>query len=120
MAEAPYSILTRALLMIFTVKFRRSILKTRALGSSDTAVGKIQPTALQLIWYALAELPSEQREYPVYVISSDTLVETPVIVNYITKTLERIETAAREQEMPFQTDIVRPKINRYLLDQSHW
>ena len=73
--------------------------------------GKDSTTALQLIWYALAELPPEQRKYPVHVISSDTLVETPVIVSYITGTLDRIEATAREQKMPFQTDIVRPKIN---------
>ncbi len=77
--------------------------------------GKDSTTALQLIWYALAELPPEQRKYPVYVISSDTLVETPVIVSYITGTLDRIETTAREQKMPFQTDIVRPKV-----DDTFW
>ena len=71
--------------------------------------GKDSTTVLQLIWYALAELPSEQRKYPVYVISSDTLVETPVIVSYITGTLDKIETTAREQEMPFQTALVRPR-----------
>ena len=77
--------------------------------------GKDSTTALQLIWYALAELPPEQRKYPVYVISSDTLVETPVIVSYITGTLDRIQQTAREQEMPFQTDIVRPKV-----DDTFW
>jgi len=71
--------------------------------------GKDSTTALQLVWYALAELPPEQRKYPVYVISSDTLVETPVIVSYITGTLEGIETVAREQKMPFETSLVHPK-----------
>ena len=42
-------------------------------------------------------------------ISSDTLVETPVIVSYITGTLARIETHASEQRMPFHTELVRPK-----------
>ena len=77
--------------------------------------GKDSTTALQLVWYALAELPEEERKYPVYVISSDTLVETPVIVSYITGTLDRIQKTAREQEMPFQTDIVRPKV-----DDTFW
>ena len=72
--------------------------------------GKDSTTALQLVWYALAELPTEKRKYPVYVISSDTLVETPVIVSYITGTLERLEKVAQKEKMPFQTDIVRPKI----------
>ncbi len=72
--------------------------------------GKDSTAALQLVWYALAELPPEDRKYPVYVISSDTLVETPVIVGYIMGTLERLKKVARKEKMPFQTDIVRPKI----------
>ena len=77
--------------------------------------GKDSTTALQLVWYALAELPPDQRQKPVYVITSDTLVETPVIVNYITSTLERIEQKAKETGMPFRTDIVTPEI-----DQTFW
>ena len=64
--------------------------------------GKDSTTALQLIWYSLAELPPEKRQKPVYVIASDTLVETPVIVDYIDRTLERITEAAARQDMPFR------------------
>ena len=71
--------------------------------------GKDSTAALQLIWYALADLPPEDRKYPVYVISSDTLVETPVIVSHITGTLERLEVLAHKEKMPFQTEIVCPK-----------
>ena len=72
--------------------------------------GKDSTTALQLVWYALEELAPEQRQKPVYVITSDTLVETPVIVDYITGTLQRIEQTARREGMPFQTHIVKPQI----------
>ena len=72
--------------------------------------GKDSTTALQLVWYALEELPPEQRQKPVYVITSDTLVETPVIVDYITGTLQRIEQTARREGMPFQAHIVKPQI----------
>ncbi len=40
--------------------------------------GKDSTTTLQLVWYALAELMPEQRTKPIYVISTDTKVETPV------------------------------------------
>ena len=73
--------------------------------------GKDSTTALQLVWYAIKELPPKERKYPVYVISSDTLVETPVIVSYITDTLDRVEKVAQKENMPFQTDIVCPKIS---------
>lgn len=51
--------------------------------------GKDSTTTLQLVWYAIAELPEEKRSKHVFVISSDTLVETPVIVDYITSQIGR-------------------------------
>lgn len=72
--------------------------------------GKDSTTALQLIWYALSKLPIEQRSKPVHVIASDTLVETPVIVGYLDKTLARVNEAAEKQRMPFRAEKVRPKI----------
>ena len=48
--------------------------------------GKDSTTTLQMIWYALEGLPFEERKKRVYVISSDTLVETPVIVDLIDTT----------------------------------
>ncbi|WP_019566302.1 DNA phosphorothioation system sulfurtransferase DndC [Agrobacterium sp. 10MFCol1.1] len=74
--------------------------------------GKDSTCTLQLVWQALSELPEEQRRKPVFVISSDTLVETPVIVRYIDVTLERIDTAARAQGLPIQTQKVMPRVDR--------
>lgn len=71
--------------------------------------GKDSTTALQLTWYALATLPAEQRTKPVFVIASDTLVETPVIVSYIDRTLERINAVSARTKMPFQAHKVRPE-----------
>lgn len=77
--------------------------------------GKDSTTALQLIWTAIAGLPAAKRKKKVYVISSDTLVETPVVSNYIDKTLERIEQTATEIGLPFKTQKVVPEI-----DKSFW
>jgi DNA sulfur modification protein DndC len=72
--------------------------------------GKDSTTALQLAWHAIAGLAPEERQKPVYVIASDTLVETPVIVGHITSTLDRINRAAREKSMPFIAQTVVPQI----------
>ncbi len=72
--------------------------------------GKDSTTALQLVWYALSELPESKRQKPVFVISSDTLVETPVIVDYITTTLERINITAAEKKLPFRAFQLTPRI----------
>src|SRR5947209_6663316 len=62
--------------------------------------GKDSTTALQLVWEALAALPEEQRTKNVYVIAGDTLVETPVIVDYLAETLDRINEAATAAGLP--------------------
>ena len=74
--------------------------------------GKDSTCALQMVWTALAELPPEQRQKPIYVISSDTLVETPVIVRYIDVTLERIQATAEAQGLPIKTEKVTPNVDR--------
>lgn len=77
--------------------------------------GKDSTTTLQLIWYALDALPREQLTKPVYVLSSDTLVETPVIVDTILGNLQKINKAAQTQGMPFRGEVVRPQIT-----ESFW
>ena len=72
--------------------------------------GKDSTAVLQLVWYALAGLQNEERINPVYVLSSDTLVETPVIVDYIDRTLEQLNTAAATQGMPFNAHKVKPQL----------
>lgn len=74
--------------------------------------GKDSTCALQMVWKALLALPPEQRRKPIYVISSDTLVETPVIVRYIDITLDRIAKAAVEQGLPIKTEKVTPNVDR--------
>jgi DNA sulfur modification protein DndC len=74
--------------------------------------GKDSTTALQIIWTAIAALPPEKRTKPIYVISSDTLVETPVVSNYIDVSLQRIADAAVEQGMPIITQKVVPDVDR--------
>lgn len=74
--------------------------------------GKDSTCALQLVWNALSLLPAEQRQKPVYVISSDTLVETPIIVRYIDKNLENIQRKSDEQGMPFIVQKVSPRVER--------
>lgn len=77
--------------------------------------GKDSTTALQLIWYALSELPPDKLGKPVYIIASDTLVETPKIVDYIDASLDRMNRAAAEQQLPFSAHKVRPAI-----EDSFW
>lgn len=72
--------------------------------------GKDSTTALQLVWNAIASLAPEQRTKSVYVIAGDTLVETPVIVDYLAETLDRINEAAMEAGLPITAHKVSPLV----------
>jgi DNA sulfur modification protein DndC len=72
--------------------------------------GKDSTCALQLIWSAVSSLPEDERRKEIFVLSSDTLVETPVIVNYIDDTLAAINAAAADQNMPITAQKVVPEI----------
>ena len=73
--------------------------------------GKDSTCALQLIWGAVRTLSEDERRKPIFVLSSDTLVETPVIVNYIDDTLAAINSAAADQKMPITAQKVVPEIS---------
>jgi DNA sulfur modification protein DndC len=77
--------------------------------------GKDSTTSLQLIFYAISELPTEKRSKPIHVISTDTLVETPVIVDFIDNTLRRVASKASEYNLPFVTHRLKP-----LITESFW
>ena len=73
--------------------------------------GKDSTCMTQLVWNALSELPTEKLQKNVYIISSDTLVESPKIVSRITSTLENMEQASKKVQIPVSTNLLRPKIS---------
>ncbi len=77
--------------------------------------GKDSTTTLQLCWVALRELPAEQRTKPIYVISTDTKVETPVIVDRIDGSIRQMNEAAQAQQMNLTAHKLSP-----ILNDSFW
>ncbi|PWU19852.1 MAG: DNA phosphorothioation system sulfurtransferase DndC [Verrucomicrobia bacterium] len=71
--------------------------------------GKDSTAVLQLAWLAIAELPPEKRRKKVYVISTDTLVENPVVAAWVTGSLEVMRAAATTQKMPFEPHRLTPR-----------
>lgn len=63
--------------------------------------GKDSTASLQLVWAAIADLPLEQRRKTIYVISTDTLVENPIVAVWVATSLEVMQNAADEQKVPF-------------------
>lgn len=77
--------------------------------------GKDSTTILSLIYHALLGLDKEQLTKHIYVVSSDTLVETPVVVDMILSVLETINIQAKEHGLPITGHPVRPQP-----DQTFW
>lgn len=72
--------------------------------------GKDSTATLQLIWSALAELPAAARRKTVHVITTDTLVENPVVAAWVGNSIDVMRAAAREQDMPIEPRLLRPKL----------
>ena len=72
--------------------------------------GKDSTCMVQLIWNALSELPPERLHKKIFIISSDTLVESPKVVEQITTTLDMMEKASKKTHLPVSTNLVRPVI----------
>lgn len=74
--------------------------------------GKDSSAVMSLIYMALLGLEKEQRHKPVFVVSSDTLVETPVVVNHIKDSLAAIQKGANRDNLPISCHKVVPESNQ--------
>ena len=74
--------------------------------------GKDSTVLLTLTWLAMQKVREDGHELTrkVYVVCDDTMVENPIIEEYVTTVLETIGRAAKEQQMPIHVERVTPKI----------
>lgn len=73
--------------------------------------GKDSTAVLQLVWRSISELPPEKRTKQIHVITTDTLVENPVVSEWVNTSLEKMDYAATEQSIPITTHLLEPNIN---------
>jgi len=77
--------------------------------------GKDSTATLQLIWNAVSKLPESKRTKIIHVISTDTLVENPIVAAWVTRSLLSMESAAKKQSAPFHPHRLTPKV-----EDSFW
>lgn len=81
--------------------------------------GKDSTVVLTLVWKALLQIKDEKgKEYmqrSVYIVNNDTLVENPIISDYVIEVLESIKRAAIQQDLPLKVQVTYPK-----LEDSFW
>jgi len=72
--------------------------------------GKDSTAVLQLVWMALRALPEEKRTKPVHVISTDTMVENPIVAAWVAKSLKEMEQQAKTDHIPVIPHPLKPKV----------
>jgi len=77
--------------------------------------GKDSTAIAQLIWLAMAGLEPEHRTKPVHVISTDTLVENPIVSSWVRRSLEQMEEAASREGLP-----IRPRQLTPVISDTFW
>lgn len=73
--------------------------------------GKDSTAAVQLVWMAIAGLRADQRKKPIHVMNTDTLVESPIVSNWVSESLKKMESSARQQNLPFHPIRLTPDYN---------
>ena len=73
--------------------------------------GKDSSATLQVTFKMLERLPKEKRNKPIYVVSSDTLIENPIILEYLKDNIDKINKSAKELDLPIVAQIVYPEVN---------
>jgi len=77
--------------------------------------GKDSTVVLQLIWNALSKIDKNKLIRDVHVVCNDTLVENPIIEQYVNEVLLKIQTEATKQNLPIFVYKSIPK-----LDETFW
>ncbi len=81
--------------------------------------GKDSTVLLTLVWKALEKIRTMPNPFqlrrPVYVVCNDTMVENPIIAEYVDEVLGKIEIAARDQDLPIFVKKTTPK-----LEETFW
>jgi DNA sulfur modification protein DndC len=72
--------------------------------------GKDSTAVLQLVWLAISQLPAGQARKAIHVISTDTLVENPVVAAWVDRSHQIMGEAARRAELPLYPHKLTPDI----------
>lgn len=71
--------------------------------------GKDSTAVLQLVWMAISGLPRSKQRKPVHVITTDTMVENPIVAQWVAGSLECMRSAAKKGSLPFVPHQLMPK-----------
>ena len=77
--------------------------------------GKDSTLLLHLVWEIAATVPTRKPLRPIYIVSNDTLVESPLVIRHLRQSLKVIREAVRNTGLPISIKVTEPCI-----DQTFW
>jgi len=77
--------------------------------------GKDSTAILQLTWMAISSLDKKDLKKSVHVITTDTMVENPIVSSWVNNSLEAINASAQSKDLPIQAHLIKPSVN-----ESFW
>lgn len=72
--------------------------------------GKDSTAVLELVWLAIRDIPPADRKKKIHVISTDTLVEQPLVAAWVDASHAKMKQAAEEQDMPVAPHKLTPDV----------
>lgn len=117
-SQKPYSIFSKG----FKEKIEELTLEIQSLYLEDEVPwvigysgGKDSSAIAQLVWYSIQNLAAEKRKKVIHIISTDTLVENPVVAQWVSASLEKMRSCAETSGLPIIAHRLTPKI-----ENSFW
>ena len=77
--------------------------------------GKDSTLLLHLTWEIMLSLPPEERKRQIHVVANDTLVESPLVIQHLKKSLSVIRKSANKASLPVSVTMTKPYV-----DQTFW
>jgi DNA sulfur modification protein DndC len=73
--------------------------------------GKDSTAALQLVWMAVSGIPKEQQRKTIHVISTDTMVENPVVSSWVNVSHNRMRKRAKQLGISIVPHLLKPELS---------
>ena len=70
--------------------------------------GKDSTLTTMVVFEAISKLPVDKRHKEIHIVSSDTMVENPLILNYLNKNIEMMNEYSSKSKLNIHSKLVRP------------
>ena len=74
----------------------------------------ISTAVVQLAWMAIS-LEKKYLKKPVHIITTDTMVENPIVSSWVNASLDSLNAAAKSNDLPIEAHLIKPSV-----EESFW